>query len=82
MAMTLTEKRQRRQQRQESQARIEKAQAETRAVVASGKCPVCGAGVHKNLSLTGLWKCNRSGSGSFRRDPTGSHCDWQGFTHS
>lgn len=39
----------------ERKARIEAAQAETRAVVATGKCPTCSAGLRQNLSITGWW---------------------------
>lgn len=51
-----------------------------KAVVATGKCPNCGAGIHRNLSLAGWWQCNRSGSATFRKDPTGAHCNFQTFT--
>ena len=54
--------------------------AASRAIVASGRCPDCGAGLHRNSSLTGWWQCDRSGSGHFRRDLTGAHCNFQCFT--
>lgn len=59
---------------------LAKVRAEVAAVVASGRCPDCGAGLHRNTSLAGWWQCDRSGSGHFRRDLTGQHCEWQGFT--
>jgi hypothetical protein len=54
--------------------------AENAAIVAIGKCPLCGSGLHRNGSLAGWWQCDRSGSGHFRRDLTGAHCDFQCFT--
>jgi hypothetical protein len=61
-------------------ARMAAIRAENVAVVATGKCPDCGAGLHRNTSLAGWWQCDRSGSGHFRRDQTGAHCDFQCFT--
>lgn len=63
-----------------SAERIRKAHEETRAVVASGKCPTCGAGLRRNLSLTGWWQCEQLGAEGFRKDPTKPSCSWQGFT--
>ena len=51
-----------------------------KAIVATGKCPDCGAGIHQNSSMLGWWQCDRSGSASFRRDNTGAHCSFQTFT--
>jgi len=50
------------------------------AVISGQKCPDCGADLHRNNSLVGWWQCDRSGSGHFRRDLTGAHCDFQCFT--
>jgi len=61
-------------------ARIESARAETRRVVATGKCPQCGAGLRRNLSLTGWWQCEQLGAEGFRKDATKPSCSWQGFT--
>lgn len=61
-------------------ARMESLQSAARAVVANGKCPDCGAGIHRNITIAGWWQCDRSGSASFRRDNTGAHCSWQTFT--
>lgn len=47
------------------------------AVVAAGKCPECGAGIHRNITITGWWQCDRSGAPGFRRDMSGSQCGWQ-----
>lgn len=49
-------------------------------IVATGKCPECGAGLHYNNALAGWWQCDRSGSDTFRRDKTGEHCSFQTFT--
>ena len=64
----------------EHETKMARIHEQGRAVVASGKCPVCGSGLHRNLSFAGWWQCNRSGSGSFRLDPTGNHCDFDCFT--
>lgn len=61
-------------------ARMAAIHAENSAIVAMGKCPDCGAAIHRNSSLAGWWQCDRSGSAHFRRDQTGQHCDWQVFT--
>lgn len=66
--------------RKESDERIAKAQAETRAVVSAGKCPCCGSKVVRNLSLTGWWQCEQYGSEQFRARPEEDPCSWQGFT--
>lgn len=82
MAMTKTERAERKAERAASAARIAEAQAETRAVVASGRCPCCKSGLKRNLSLTGWWQCEQYGSDGFRKDSSKPHCNWQGFTHS
>lgn len=69
--------------RKEKQAHIEKMNrihAESQAIVMTGKCPQCGAKLHRNLALTGWWQCDRSGDGTFRRDATGNKCGFQCFT--
>jgi hypothetical protein len=63
-----------------SEARIQKAQAETREIVAAGKCPACAAGIRRNLSLAGWYQCEQFGAEGFRKDPTKPPCTWQGFT--
>lgn len=70
----------RKAQREASKIRIEAAHAETRIVVASGKCPDCGAGLSRNLGLTGWWQCEQLGAVNFRKDSTKPACHWQGFT--
>lgn len=64
----------------ESKARIEKAQAETRAIVATGKCPHCGSGIRRNMAMTGWYQCEQYGAEGFRKDSTKPACSWQGFT--
>lgn len=80
MAMTTTERAAKKAANAASKARIEAAHAETRAVVATGKCPTCGAGLKRNLSLTGWWQCEQLGAEGFRKDATKPSCSWQGFT--
>lgn len=57
-----------------------KARAETQAIVATGRCPTCGAALKRNLSLTGWWQCEQFGADGFRADSTKPPCNWQGFT--
>ena len=69
-----------RRRNRESAARIAAQQAETRAVVATGVCPVCGRKLRRNLSLTGWWQCSQLGAETHRADPSQPSCNWQGFT--
>lgn len=64
----------------ESRKRIEAAQAATRAIVTTGVCPDCGAGLRRNNSLTGWWQCQQFGAEGFRKDSSKPSCNWQGFT--
>lgn len=80
MALSKQERAERRQARKDSAARIAAAQAATRAVVAAGACPQCGAGLRRNLALTGWWQCKQYGSDGFREDSRKPACSWQGFT--
>ena len=80
MAMTLQEKRERAAERKRSAERLAKAQAETRAIVASGVCPQCGAGLRRMLAITGWWTCEQKGTEGFRKDSNKPACSWQGFT--
>ena len=66
--------------KQEAMVRIAKAQEETRKIVASGKCPTCGAGLRRNNSINGWWQCEQYGAVGFRKDADRPSCDWQGFT--
>ncbi len=63
-----------------SNARIEAAHAETRAIVATGICPTCGGGLKRNLSMRGWWQCEQLSAEGFRKDASKPSCSWQGFT--
>lgn len=67
-------------EQRESAARMMRARAETLAVVATGKCPTCGAGLRRNLSLAGWWQCEQLGADTHRKNPALPACNWQGFT--
>jgi hypothetical protein len=67
-------------QLKEQAARIEAAKQATREIVASEKCPKCGGGLKRNLSLTGWWQCEQFGAVGFRKDAAKPACEWQGFT--
>lgn len=62
------------------ECRMDRIYAEIAAVVSSGKCPLCGAGLRRNLSLTGWWQCEQYGSPGFRKNNSLPECSWQGFT--
>jgi len=64
----------------ERRRRIEEHVREVRAVVASGVCPECGAGLRRNLALAGWWQCAQFGADGFRADSSRPSCSWQGFT--
>lgn len=69
-----------RRRNRESQERMQRAKEETRRVVASGICPICGSGLRRNSSMTGWWQCEQYGAVGFRKDSTKPDCNWQGFT--
>jgi len=77
---TMTARQEKMAARKASMERIARARTETRAVVATGKCPCCGAGLRRNLSLTGWWTCQQRGAEGFRVDSSKPSCEWQGFT--
>ena len=77
--MTKEERAAKKAAREASKARIAQAQAETRAVVESGACPICAQGLRRNLSLTGWWQCEGYGAPGFRKAGS-KECGWQGFT--
>ena len=37
------------------------------AIVATGRCPDCGQGLHRNLSITGWWQCDGFGAETHRK---------------
>lgn len=51
-----------------------------REALSSNKCPQCAGGVHRNLSLTGWVQCDGFGAEGFRKNPSATPCNWQGFT--
>lgn len=64
----------------ERAARIAAVQAETRAIVATGRCPRCARALRRNLALAGWWQCSQFGAEGFRADASMPACEWQGFT--
>lgn len=56
--------------------------AEAMKIVATGKCPKCGAGIHRNLSLSGWWQCDQYGAETHRKRADLPACSWQTFTES
>lgn len=80
MAMTKAERAAKRAERAAQKARMEKAEAETRAIVATGKCPCCGSRVRRNSAITGWWQCEQYGAVGFRARSADPACSWQGFT--
>ena len=51
------------------------------AIIRSKVCPLCGCGIHRNLSLSGWWQCNASGTEQYRvGDGIGKpHCNFDCF---
>lgn len=80
MAMTKEQRAARRQAAAESKARIEKAHAEAREILKTGKCPRCGRSLRRNLALSGWWQCSQLGAEGFRADASQPSCDFQMFT--
>lgn len=60
--------------------RMAELQAEAQAVVSTGKCPTCGAGLRRNLSIAGWWQCDQYGAEGFRKDDSKPSCNFQCFT--
>ena len=60
--------------------RMEASLAKARAIVDTGKCPVCGAGLKRNLALSGWWQCEQYGAEGFRKDSSKPACNFQTFT--
>lgn len=73
-------KRNKRLVREAEAAARDKRKAEIKAIVATGKCPLCGRPLRRNNALTGWWQCSQLGAVGFRADPNLPSCDWQGFT--
>lgn len=64
----------------ERKARLEMLQVQARATVATGRCPDCGAGIRRNMSMTGWYQCEQYGADGFRKDSNKPACAWQAFT--
>lgn len=62
------------------EARHTQCVAEARAIVATGKCPTCGAGLKRLLALSGWWTCEQRGAEGFRKDASKPSCSFQTFT--
>jgi hypothetical protein len=54
--------------------------AEAVRIVNTGVCPTCGAGLRRNLALTGWWQCSQLGAEGFRADSNKPSCSFQTFT--
>jgi hypothetical protein len=63
----------------QSALRMGEARAEALAALQGNRCPCCGRGVRRNLSLTGWVQCEQFGAEQFRKDPAQPACSWQGF---
>ena len=66
--------------RQCNRARNEARRAEARKIVATGKCPACGAALRRNLALAGWYQCSQFGAEQFRADSSKPSCSFQIFT--
>jgi ssDNA-binding Zn-finger/Zn-ribbon topoisomerase 1 len=78
--MTSLERAQRKQATAASAQRMNEAREAARYAVALNKCPLCGAPLRRNLSITGWWQCSQYGAEGFRADSSKPSCSWQGFT--
>jgi hypothetical protein len=78
--MTVEQRQLRAADRKASERRMKLARAETLGIVIGGRCPTCGAGLRRNLALSGWWQCAQYGAEGFRADSSKPSCSWQGFT--
>lgn len=62
-------------------ARASVVNAENLAIVATGKCPLCGSALKRNYSITGWWMCEQTGAETFRARPQDPPCSWQVFVN-
>jgi hypothetical protein len=53
---------------------------QAQAIVATGKCPQCGAKLRRNLALAGWFQCSQFGAEGFRADAARPSCSFQTFT--
>jgi len=82
MSMTKIQREQRRAERARNIAAMQDRYNEAQRIVATGKCPQCGCGLRRNLSMTGWWQCEQFGAPQFRKDPAAPDCNFQTFTRS
>lgn len=80
MRMTTEERARRKVERETHKAAMAKAHAEAIAIVTTGKCPCCGDGLRRNLSIAGWYQCAQFGAPGFRKDSTKPACGFQTFT--
>ena len=71
--------RQTKKQKQDEAARLAAAREANAAIVNAGQCPRCGAGIRRNLALTGWFQCEQYGTTGFRKDSSKPSCSWQCF---
>lgn len=62
----------------DNEAKRQLRHAEVALAVKNG-CPICGAGIRRNLSMTGWFQCSQLGAEGFRADATKPSCSWQCF---
>lgn len=67
-------------QKAAEKARRERILAENISIVRTGKCPLCGNTLRRNMALTGWWQCSQFGAVGFRADSSKPACDFQCFT--
>ncbi len=60
--------------------KMDRIRSEASRIVATGKCPDCGANLKRNLALTGWWQCEQFGAEGFRKDSSKPSCNFQCFT--
>jgi uncharacterized protein (DUF983 family) len=65
---------------QQHKAHMDALHEEARKVVATGRCPQCGAGLKHNWSILGWWQCEQYGADTHRKDPSKPACSFQTFT--
>ena len=61
-------------------AKMDRIHVEAQAIVATSRCPRCGAPLRRNLALAGWWECAQRGAPGFRADAGRPSCDFQVFT--
>lgn len=80
MRLTKDQRADRKRQREDGKRQADARHAEARAVVMTGQCPYCGAGIRRNLALPGWHQCEQYGASGFRKDSNKPACGFQTFT--